>query len=336
MLNSQIPPNVSAKALVEALYFGILGREADPSGLQTFTPLAALGTDGIARLAQLLVHSEEFSELFAKERSIGRPWVTVEHHGTKLVIPEGSELLAELRSPQGYEPWVLPYFLDLLRPGMSVVDFGASLGTFTIPAARRVGPSGKVYAVEVAPGNCFALQRSVQTNALRNVFLLPFAATDKLGFATISAVLATHNFSLHRNSSDTELPEVSLIVPTLPLDRVRQDLGNIDVMKLDIEGAEHLAVSGAWQIISESRPVIFLEYSPSLLKNVSGIEPTLLLDRILGCEYQVEILHRDRSRESLGSLSKDSAVARIDTECKQRMVDGGTHLDLCFSARQRS
>jgi hypothetical protein len=81
-------------------------------------------------------------------------------------------------------------------------------------------------------------------------------------------------------------------------------------MKLDIEGAEHLAVSGAWQIIKENRPVIFLEYSPSLLKNVSGIEATVLLDRILGNDYHVEILHRDRNRESLTSTR--NAISRMN------------------------
>ena len=56
-----------------------------------------------------------------------------------------------------------------LTPGMRVADLGAGSGVFTLPFARAVGPTGKVYAVDIDPGMLAIVSDKVKAAALRNV-----------------------------------------------------------------------------------------------------------------------------------------------------------------------
>jgi hypothetical protein len=65
-----------------------------------------------------------------------------------------------------HEEWEVPIFLKALRPGQCVVDIGAHVGFYTVLAAERVGPSGRVIAFEPDPGNRALLEANVRDNAL--------------------------------------------------------------------------------------------------------------------------------------------------------------------------
>ena len=65
-----------------------------------------------------------------------------------------------------------------LKPGMSLVDVGCGAGFFAIPAARIVGPKGKVYGVDGNPSAISALQEQAEKEGLKNLFLTAGAAED--------------------------------------------------------------------------------------------------------------------------------------------------------------
>src|SRR5688572_30737361 len=68
---------------------------------------------------------------------------------------------------------------SLVEPGDTVVDVGANIGYNTLYAAHRVGPQGRVYALEPAQDNLAVLYANLFTNNLTNVTVLPYAAGNK-------------------------------------------------------------------------------------------------------------------------------------------------------------
>lgn len=91
--------------------------------------------------------------------------------------------------------------LDLLgiKPGMIVADVGAGVGYLTVRLAKRVGPSGKVYANDIQPGMLDRLKKNLQAHRLANVETVLGTETDpRLPSSAIDLVLLVdvyHEFS---------------------------------------------------------------------------------------------------------------------------------------------
>src|SRR5262245_38953169 len=138
------------------------------------------------------------------------------------------------------------HFCEGLRPGDTVLDVGANIGQYTLLAGTKVGSSGKVFAVEPGTAARSLLERSISLNGLKNVSVLPIAAWD-------SDTMLYLNSSEPDNCGAAEVsvkaPEVSANAATIParkLEPILRELGceRIDVLKIDIEGAELPALRG--------------------------------------------------------------------------------------------
>lgn len=271
------------------------------------------------------VNSAEFKIRSGSEEALADRTM-VEALGCKFLLPRS--WTAELTDPAGYENWVIPYFLSLCRPGMTVVDIGASIGSLALPAARRVLPGGSVYAIEVSSLNCGLLAQSIALNDLGNVHLLPLGVSDYLGFARLPRQGVSNNNVIDR---DRDVKESDFrthdIVPIVPFDLLHPTIGKIDMMKMDIEGMEYRAAVGAMKALERDRPTVFLEYSPQFQIQWSGVPGARLLTLFKELGYHFEILHRHKPRERVTG----DPVARINVAwAEHRDADGGTHLDLCL------
>jgi FkbM family methyltransferase len=316
------------ETLVTQLYRTLLQREPDPDGLSHYATALRLNRSSFTDLVLTFVDSAEFGALTGRNR----PETRVSAHGCEFVLPTGITA-AEIGS-ETYEPWVVPYFLETCRPGMTVLDIGASWGAFALPAARRVGETGRVWAIEVSTWNCQVLARSARASGLINLEILPVAVSDRLG-----SELMPHQTVTNNNCITTRL-EVAAdqikgydVIPVVPLDLLAPALGPVHVVKMDIEGMEHRTVRGGFNFFKTQRPIVFLEYSPQFQRDRSGADGRDLLSLFLDLGYGVEILHRTRPRETVPTADREGAITHIDgtwrVHCEQ---DHGTHLDLCLRA----
>lgn len=314
--------------MIDQLYASVLGRGADPVGYDFYVSEVTSGRLSIRNVAQAIVASEEFAEVFGYRPPKS---VTVISDGNVFILPPSSVLEHELASPQGYEPWVLPYFCDMCQEGMTVLDIGASWGAFTLPASRRVGDRGRVFAIEASARNCKILQNNIWENGLTNVEVLPFGVSDGVGAAVAIGNYAENNATVRPLGSRINLnsPEFS-IVPLIPIDVLLPRLGKVDLVKIDIEGMEYRALMGGMALFRANKPIIFLEYSPAFQQAGSGVEGRYLLILLHMLGYQLEILHRNRDRELLDRDSMAKTIDLIDAAWKRHVdEDSGTHLDLC-------
>ena len=152
---------------------------------------------------------------------------------------------------------------SVVTEGMVAVDVGANIGVHTLAIARRVGPSGRVYALEPEPRNFAALCRAVEAAELAQVRLQCAAAGEVAG--PISLHVSTTNRGDHRIVPCGEVRE-AIEVPVLVLDELLRDEACVDFFKLDVQGAEALVLRGLRQTLARSpKALVLCELCPALL-----------------------------------------------------------------------
>jgi len=138
-----------------------------------------------------------------------------------------------------------------LKPGSVFYDVGANVGLYSLLAAR-LDPAGKTYAFEPLPKNTWYLHRHFELNSIQNAQVLELAISDQIG---------THSFCEAGDRSMGHLGKNGkLRVRTATLDSLlhEEEIPAPDYIKMDIEGAELMALRGASECIQRHRPAIFL------------------------------------------------------------------------------
>lgn len=165
---------------------------------------------------------------------------------------------------QPCEPEVVQAFFRFLQPGDLVVDVGANCGYFTAIAAALVGPSGKVIAVEPAPDMFDSLLQNMDINGFDNVEIITKPLADKQREVRFALAKEGPSFNC---IWDSELPvepfahEV-LTLPTTTLDKIIPDDRTPKLVKIDVEGAEHLILKGAYErLFRHHIPFVIAELS---------------------------------------------------------------------------
>lgn len=142
--------------------------------------------------------------------------------------------------------------LDLLYPGSTAYDIGANIGWFSLLAARKVGPSGKVVAFEPSLTNVSFLRRNAAGNDLSNVSVIPAAVGERDGWATFS-----EDSSLTGKLSNAG----QSVVPILSLDSwlAETEQQPPQVLKIDVEGAEGAVLRGMRELLRTEKPTMIIE-----------------------------------------------------------------------------
>lgn len=163
-------------------------------------------------------------------------------------------------------------FLDNnLKPGDVFVDVGAHVGYYTLLAAKLVGESGKVIAVEPNPPTIVRLEKDIALNPFKNIIVQKVACTDKeTTLKFFQATLENTGNSSMNQGNAKDSTEIS--VRGVPLDKIVQDLGikRVDLVKIDVEGGEMSVLGGMTNIIATYHPKFAIELKDDLLKNMGS------------------------------------------------------------------
>lgn len=138
----------------------------------------------------------------------------------------------------------------VIRPGDTVLDLGGNFGTSALTFARCTGPGGRVFSFE--PAFAEPLRRTLADNGVGNATVIPDAVGDTPGemdFYVSDAGIDSRLSNEPRGGVHRRVRVVTLdaFVESAGLDRV-------DFIKVDIEGAEELAIRGATGVIERFRP----------------------------------------------------------------------------------
>lgn len=186
-----------------------------------------------------------------------------------------------------WEPHVEHVLRRVLAPGSVFVDIGANVGWHSMLAASIVGATGRVVAIEPNPDNARLIAHSIAHNELTNVSLVPLALGDSIGYAAFRSAIGSNGGFVDGDEADPIAPGVT-IVPTIRLD----DLGieRIDVIKIDVEGAEPIVFRGAGVAIERDHPAIIFEFSCEMTGRVGGANPRDHLKMFEAYGYRLSLI----------------------------------------------
>lgn len=165
-----------------------------------------------------------------------------------------------------YSREVVAVMNKLLRPGMTFVDIGANIGEITLVAAKRVGTTGRVVSFEPVDRNLLELTRNMHDNALHNVTIVNNGLSDYEGTTNIynSCGQGAENDenlglnSIYAGTSDG-IPIQTIKLTTLDTYLQTNPQERIDVIKIDIEGAELPCLRGAEDTLRRFKPHLIIE-----------------------------------------------------------------------------
>jgi FkbM family methyltransferase len=187
-----------------------------------------------------------------------------------------------------YEDYTTEVFKNLIKLNMTVVDIGANIGYFTLIASRL---AGKVYAFEPEPHNYDLLVKNIAVNNYKNIITIQKAVSNRSGktrFYIDKVNLGGHSFA-----QNTILQRAGYLeVEAVTLDEFFENAVNqgpgIDIIKMDVEGAEGLVIAGAQRIFRRKLRVI-MEFLPRGLRNL-GTDPLELLHKIRDQGFEIKVI----------------------------------------------
>lgn len=192
-----------------------------------------------------------------------------------------------------WEKLTTEMFKKVVKEEDVVLDLGAHCGYYTLLAARLVGRKGKVYAFEPEPINYGLLIKNIELNGYDNIVPVQKAVSNITG--TVRLFLDDKNTGGHTVCQPDEKVEF-IEVESVTLDEFFKDRKHpINVIKMDIEGAEMAAFLGMERILGENQNLkMFVEFYPPYIRR-SGESPEDFV-RVLLKDYGFSILAMDNRR----------------------------------------
>jgi len=179
----------------------------------------------------------------------------------------------KIRTRGVWEQFESQLLLSLLRPHDQVLDIGANIGWYTVSAARRVGPTGHVFAFEPDPKNYSILAANIAQGDLSWVTAQRCALGRSSGTAAMQGSadnqgdLRMRNFS--PQAAAVSYGDISVIAldDYLPAQEAFR-LERLRILKMDVQGFEYEVFMGARRLLRSLPPatVCFIEFDPTLLK----------------------------------------------------------------------
>ncbi len=181
---------------------------------------------------------------------------------------EGMQMLLDLQTEKDYwlgtyEPDLQTAIADLVVPGQVIYDVGASVGFMTLLLAKNSGLEGHVYAFEALPANVDRLKHNLELNSFQErVTVVKKAVQDRSGqtkfYPGPSSAMGKVEGSSGRSSIEYQ-PAIQ--IEGVSIDDFVYNSGNPipDLLKIDIEGGETLALPGMSRLLQENHPILLIE-----------------------------------------------------------------------------
>jgi FkbM family methyltransferase len=173
-------------------------------------------------------------------------------------------VLRQLRPEPPYEPELRSALAALVRPGSLCVDVGAHHGLITVFLARLAGPNGHVVAFEAHPENARALQRTVEDEGVAEwVAIENRAVTDGAAprvWLHPGRDHASAEWNIVGTNVEGRATNAELEVAATSLDSYFAAETELDLVKIDVEGAEAQVIAGMDRLLREARPALAIEF----------------------------------------------------------------------------
>jgi FkbM family methyltransferase len=187
----------------------------------------------------------------------------------------------------------------ILCPKMVAVDLGSNIGEITLVCAKHVGTSGRVIAFEPMPAMTECLLANVDRNNFSNVVVEKKGIADTIGVVDIfrapnkghDGAINEGLGTLYSTAKRSELVE-QINITTLDNYFSEHPVSRLDLIKIDIEGAELAALHGAINTIKMFRPYLIVEVQEESAKT-AGYDQKDILSFLSSLDYKFYIIERN-------------------------------------------
>lgn len=200
---------------------------------------------------------------------VSNKWLSVRKIASKYVLPtdtrnirhfhtEGFEILAFANEDVGrniwltgkFEPEETAYFASQIKPEDTCFDVGGNVGFMSMLFAKHAH-RGHVHAFEPIALNASLIATNARLNNFDNITINNVAVSDKEGTVQFSVSVDSAYSSMIATGRKENLKQVE--IPALTLDdyAIERAIKRVDILKVDVEGAEALVVAGAQKILSD-------------------------------------------------------------------------------------
>lgn len=225
---------------------------------------------------------------FFNDRNREAAMVARWHHATRLCLYLGNDTSRQIYIAGCIDPNEFAFLDRFLEPGMTFLDAGANEGIYTVFAARRLGAEGTVWAFEPSRREVSRLQRNLDLNQL-NARIFSLALADHNGQAELNMAGYGHEGQNTLGKFVHEIEEGGKeVIQVARLDEIvnQNPLPRLDVIKIDVEGAELRLLQGAALTLRRYRPLVLFEALDSALCE-QGASREQLLQYLRALEYEL-------------------------------------------------
>lgn len=184
--------------------------------------------------------------------------IAVEVKGVgRFLVRAGTDDIIHVLSAR--EPAVRKALEEHLKPGDTFIDAGANIGFYSVLASRLVGPTGRVIAIEMMPPTAARLRAHLALNQCSNAIVIEHALSERAG-EIVRASSSPAKFgqaSIAGHAAGDPARTIVHEVETVTLDAALADCGEIALIKMDLEGAEPLALRGGAAVLARTRTMVF-------------------------------------------------------------------------------
>jgi FkbM family methyltransferase len=232
-----------------------------------------------------------------------------------LDLDEGIDLAVYIFG--AFEPTTSRVLEELISPGDVVMDIGANIGAHTLPLAKRVGSNGRVFAFEPTRFAHAKLERNLELNpelAIR-VTVKQMFLTDRAAASVPEAVYSSWPLSRSNNRHEKHggVAKDTSGATAMRLDEyvVEHAIGQVRLIKLDVDGHECGVLRGARNILRTHRPVIVMELAPYVLEEAGES-----VEELVAILSEAGYMLHEESSQALLPMEADRLGAMV--------VDGGS------------
>jgi FkbM family methyltransferase len=186
-----------------------------------------------------------------------------------------------------WEPTETRIFDRLLADARVVFDVGANVGWYTTIASQTLGAQGQVFAFEPDPGTSALLESNLARNGLTNVRIIRTALSDRPGEAAWDTSAHPGDFHIAQGPAPTGATVLLTTIDAFCAEHAVE----IDVLKMDVQGAEPRVLAGMMKTLQRQRrkPCILSEFWPWGIKR-GGSSATIYLNTLEALGYEALVI----------------------------------------------
>lgn len=212
------------------------------------------------------------------------------HHGLRVRVLLGADAARCLFAGGRIDPNEFAFLERALAPGQVFVDAGANDGLYSLFASRKLGDRGTVLAIEPSARELARLKGHLELNRAGNVRVVAAALGAAPGRARLRLADEGHagqnTFGTFGYEATRQAGTEEVAVERLDDVLAREGIGRVDVLKLDVEGAEAAALAGAARTLAQSRPLLLVEVFDAALR-AQGSSAEALLAQLDALGYDI-------------------------------------------------